>query len=370
MNKNAGWTVGACLSRLLVCQPPRSSAALSQSIWSNGIQRRGITSGWQRPGSSSIYLPVPRLSLGLRLPSPLRPSLARQNITFAVWSAWSRNASSKSSRTSDRNRSNDRRNKSSVTNGVSKNKKNGGPQAPQASLSPQPEAPPKPSKAASKSKPKPVLPQVSSKPLLDRLPHSLPHLYRPNKAEMLAAASGFWSRIKIHFKWVTIRSSRPFNADEIYALFSWVLAAHVLWVVLGTTTFFMLFIFLINTAFSQETLGKWIGNYLTKSSGIKVVFETAVVPKWKDGVISFRNVFVSRRPGQGHGKVIKGTQTEMAEAAAVLAQQEKDVPGGTVEVAEPEEDTNYTQFDISIDTVNVTLSFFEVVQWQRPAQRC
>lgn len=174
---------------------------------------------------------------------------------------------------------------------------------------------------------------------------------------MLEAASGFWSRIKVHFKWLTIRSTRPFNADEIYALFSWILAAHVLWIVLGTTTFFMLTIFLINTAFSQETLGKWIGNYLTKSSGIKVVFETAVVPKWGDGVISFRKVFVSRRPGQGRGKVTKGSQTEMAAAAAAIAQQEKDTKDGTPDAVEAEEDTNYTQFDISIDTVNVTLSF-------------
>lgn len=118
----------------------------------------------------------------------------------------------------------------------------------------------------------------------------------------------------------------------------------------------MLTIFLINTAFSQETLGKWIGNYLTKSSGIKVVFETAVVPKWKDGVISFRKVYVSRRPGQGRGKVSKGSQTELAAAAAAKAQYDKMIKDGETE-AEPEEDTNYTQFDISIDTVNVTLSF-------------
>jgi distribution and morphology protein 31 len=244
-----------------------------------------------------------------------------------------------------------------VTDGSSKNKRNT-PQAPQASLSPQPQAPPKGSKQPSNSKSD--APQASSKHLLDRLPHTLPHLKRPTKAELLEAASGFWSRIKIHFKWLTIRSARPFNADEIYALFSWILAAHVLWIVLGTTTFFMLTVFLINTAFSQETLAKWIGNYLTKSSGIKVVFETAVVPKWKDGVISFRKVYVSRRPGQKGGKVSKGSQTEMAAAAAAIAQQEKDEQEhqvGVEQEPEPEEDTNYTQFDISIDTVNVTLSF-------------
>jgi len=244
-----------------------------------------------------------------------------------------------------------------VTDGSSKNKRPTPSQAPQATLSPQPHASPKPSKDSPDAKSNAG--KASSKHLLDRIPKSLPHLYRPSKAELLAAASGFWSRVKIHFKWLTIRSARPFNADEIYALFSWILAAHVLWVVLGTTTFFMLTIFLINTAFSQETLAKWIGNYLTKSSGIKVVFETAVVPKWGDGVISFHKVYVSRRPGQKGGDVSKGSQTEMAAAAAAAAQQEKDEHGQ--EIAQgpevEEEDTNYTQFDISIDTVNVTLSF-------------
>jgi distribution and morphology protein 31 len=160
--------------------------------------------------------------------------------------------------------------------------------------------------------------------------------------------------MKVHFKWLTIRSTRPFNADEIYALFSWILAAHILWIVIGTTTFFSLTILMINTVFAQETLAQWIGNYLTKSSGLKVIFESAVVPKWKDGNISFRNVFVSRRPGQGKAKVSKGSQTTAAAAAAAVAQKERDAAEG---IEEEVEDTNYSQFDISIDTVNVTLSF-------------
>jgi mitochondrial distribution and morphology protein 31 len=73
------------------------------------------------------------------------------------------------------------------------------------------------------------------------------------------------------------------------------------------------------------------------------------VPKWNDGVISFKKVFVSLRPGQGKAKVSKGSATSAA-AAAAAAQNERNP-------ADEEEDTNYTQFDVSIDTVNVTLSF-------------
>lgn len=94
-----------------------------------------------------------------------------------------------------------------------------------------------------------------------------------------------------------------------------------------------------------------MGDYLTYSSGIKVVFESAIVPKWGDGVITFRNVFVSRRPGQGKSKVSKGSSSGAAAAAATAEKPSKKAEG------EEDEDTNYTQFDVTIDTVNVTLSF-------------
>jgi distribution and morphology protein 31 len=163
---------------------------------------------------------------------------------------------------------------------------------------------------------------------------------------------------------------RPWNADEWGAFVSWVLFGHLVWVLVGTTTFFSLIILFINTVFAQgmfaayplsrsrmlitrlETLAKKIGDYLTQSAGLTVVFESAIVPKWKDGVITFRNVFVSRRPGgQGRSSVQKGSSNAAAEAAAARNQELADV--------EEEDDGNYTQFDVTIDTVNVTLSFIK-----------
>lgn len=93
-----------------------------------------------------------------------------------------------------------------------------------------------------------------NRPIRDRLPsfHHFHHpFHRPTKEELLAAATGFWSRLRIRFKWFSIRSVRPFNLDEISALFSWVLLGHILWIVLGTTTFFSLLILAINTVFAQ-----------------------------------------------------------------------------------------------------------------------
>ncbi|GAB1318693.1 Mitochondrial distribution and morphology protein 31, mitochondrial precursor [Madurella fahalii] len=183
---------------------------------------------------------------------------------------------------------------------------------------------------------------------LPKMPH------RPTKEELLAAASGFRERLKVRFKWFSIRSMRPWNADEWGAFVSWFLFGHLVWILVGTTTFFSLVILTINTVFAQETLAKWIGDYLTQSAGLTVVFESAIVPKWKDGVITFRNVFVSRRPGQGKSSVMKGSSNAAAEAAAARQADQE-----TAAVEEDDDDGNYTQFDVTIDTVNVTLSFIK-----------
>jgi distribution and morphology protein 31 len=82
-------------------------------------------------------------------------------------------------------------------------------------------------------------------PHLPKMPH------RPTKEELLAATSGFWKRLKVRFKWFSIRSMRPWNADEWGAFLSWFLFGHLVWVLVGTTTFFSLVILTINTVFAQ-----------------------------------------------------------------------------------------------------------------------
>ncbi|PFH63356.1 hypothetical protein XA68_13813 [Ophiocordyceps unilateralis] len=175
---------------------------------------------------------------------------------------------------------------------------------------------------------------------LSKIPH------RPTKEELLAAANGFWERVRVRFKWMSIRSMRPWNADEWGAFVSWFMLGHLVWILVGTTTFFSIIIFSINTVFAQETLARWVGDYLTQSAGVTIVFESAIVPKWRNGVIAFRNVYVSRRPGQIESSVSKGSSGAAAVAAAQLAA----APGAV-------DDGNYTQFDVTIANVNVTLSF-------------
>ncbi|KAK6350797.1 Mitochondrial distribution and morphology protein 31, mitochondrial precursor [Orbilia javanica] len=180
----------------------------------------------------------------------------------------------------------------------------------------------------------------------------LPLIHRPSKEELLAAASSAWDRLRIRFKWLTIRQIRPFNMDEISAFFSWIILGNLAWIILGTTTFFSIGIWLVNTVFAQEYLAKVVGNYLTQEMGMKIVFESAIVPRWKDGCISFKNVFVSRRPGILKGTSVQKGSSSVAAAAAAAAAFSEDHSGHPYE----EDDGNYTQFDVTINTVNVTIS--------------
>lgn len=63
---------------------------------------------------------------------------------------------------------------------------------------------------------------------------SLPHLHRPTRDDFLNAATGFWSRLRVRFRWLTIRSFRKYNADDISAFVTWFFMSQTLWLFVGT----------------------------------------------------------------------------------------------------------------------------------------
>lgn len=67
-----------------------------------------------------------------------------------------------------------------------------------------------------------------------RLALLLPHPHRPTREDFLNVATGFWQRLRIRFKWFTIKSFRKFNADDISAFVTWFLMSQTLWILIGT----------------------------------------------------------------------------------------------------------------------------------------
>lgn len=120
------------------------------------------------------------------------------------------------------------------------------------------------------------------------------------KETLLSQANNPWERFAIRSKWFLIKGYRPFNIDEISAFFSWFILSHIIWVILGTTTFFSLLFYGLNSLFAKELVGKLTGNFISwLNPSFDIKFEDAVVPEWKDGMIDFKKVKITTVDGKG-----------------------------------------------------------------------
>lgn len=115
------------------------------------------------------------------------------------------------------------------------------------------------------------------------------------------------------------------------------------------------------TTICPEYIARALSDYLTAETGAKIIFESAIVPKWKDSRISFKNVYVVRRPTVARDKPQSGVQ---ATAIGYDISNHPLIHGSGEEEEEQhlpdfsEEDTNHTQLDLMIDSIDVTLSLW------------
>lgn len=208
----------------------------------------------------------------------------------------------------------------------------------------------------------------------------------PSKEELLQLAQGFWTRLRIRFKWFTIRGFRRFNADDISAFFTLGGLGTVVFVIVGTTTAVSLVFSALNALSMQEWIARKIADYLTAETGVTVIFESAIVPKWKESRICFQNVFISRRAYNndaetlreergvadglqpisrkrrglattaGHGMAWEGTHFNEDEDEEVAPPMSDEATGNA-----PDQDdgrhTNFSMFDMNVDSIEVKLSF-------------
>ena len=84
----------------------------------------------------------------------------------------------------------------------------------------------------------------------------------PSKEELLQYAQGFWTRLRIRFKWFTIRGFRRFNADDISAFFTLGGLGTVVFIIVGTTTAVSLVFAALNALNMQEWIARKIADYL------------------------------------------------------------------------------------------------------------
>ncbi|KAJ3092714.1 Mitochondrial distribution and morphology protein 31, mitochondrial precursor [Quaeritorhiza haematococci] len=109
----------------------------------------------------------------------------------------------------------------------------------------------------------------------------------------------------------------------------------------GTTTFVSLLLVLANSLQFQGYVAKRISDYLTRETGFNITFESAIVPNWREGTIRLKNVQVLCNAD---------TWTE-------LKREEKKAKG-LGDLVDGEVDVNWTYWDLTIKSVDVTLSLW------------
>ena len=246
------------------CSPPPRPSKFS--LWSapraprayNNNVRRSFASGGLLLVGFTPTSPATTTVVATCADSAIAGTTAQSaNISKLARQAWQRNVhTARTVRGRARTFRNPRRTKSSKTSdeagklASASKKKADSSQLSRDPTSAPPSETPKPKPGEEHPEPAPVS-KYFHLPSIPHLPH-LPHLpHRPTKEEFLAAANGFWQRLRVRFKWFSIRSMRPWNADEWGAFVSWFLFGHLVWVLVGTTTFFSLIILCINTVFAQ-----------------------------------------------------------------------------------------------------------------------
>ncbi|KZP24051.1 mitochondrial distribution and morphology protein family 31/32 [Athelia psychrophila] len=175
---------------------------------------------------------------------------------------------------------------------------------------------------------------------------------------------------------------------------TWFLTAQVLWIFAHehgkfgarSTTFFSMIFAIINTSrrscidIGMEYVARAISDYLTSQTGITIIFESAIVPKWKDFRLSFKNIYISRRPPSESARpgIPSGdNKNKMGHKAAVAYNVNThpayhDAGDGDEEedffAKHDEDDINYSMFDLNVDSIDVTLSLSRYFDGKGPIE--
>ena len=111
-----------------------------------------------------------------------------------------------------------------------------------------------------------------------------------------------------------------------------------------------------------EYIARALSDYLTAEAGITIIFESAIVPKWRDSRISFKNVFITRRPDNYYARQ-RTIDSGHPVAAGYDLSNHPSYHGRIGEEDDEgledhsDEDLNYSMFDLNVDSIDVTLSF-------------
>eukprot|EP00842_Homolaphlyctis_polyrhiza_P003680 jgi/Hompol1/4312/HPOL_002490-RA len=173
--------------------------------------------------------------------------------------------------------------------------------------------------------------------------------FRLARQALINNVDGFGARTMLRIRLFLMGQVRPMKMDDIIALFSWIFVGNTLFVLARTTAFVSVIVFIINSLNFQERVSDFISDYLTKTTGFQITFESAIVPRWREGVISLENVSI----------LCNGESWTELRRKAKLAKGQGDLLPGEV-------DTNFTYWDLNVDRIDLTLSLWRMLDGRGP----
>jgi distribution and morphology protein 31 len=102
----------------------------------------------------------------------------------------------------------------------------------------------------------------------------------------------FLARQRLRIRLLFMGQIRPMKIDDVMALVSWTIVGHIGFVLAGTTTAVSIMLFFVNSFSFEEFIAEKVCEKLTALTGYNIFFESAIVPRWRDGTIRLQNVGV------------------------------------------------------------------------------
>lgn len=152
-----------------------------------------------------------------------------------------------------------------------------------------------------------------------------------------------WKRLKTRIQILLTRKHRKWTRDDLWALLSWLFVGQGLFILVGTTTFASLVLFLANSLQVHDWLARKLTLYLAKHTGLDIGFGETIVPNWRSGKISFKKVSV---------KTIPTLETDSTSNSTSQARK------------------SYTLYDLIIERAEVTLSMQRWLQGRGLVEDC
>ncbi|OMJ28633.1 Mitochondrial distribution and morphology protein 31 [Smittium culicis] len=155
------------------------------------------------------------------------------------------------------------------------------------------------------------------------------------KSNILSQHDNKLKRFFVHVQFVLKGTStgRPWTLDDRLALGSWIILSNIMWIIVGTTTFVSVVLFILNQLNLQSAVSVVVSRYMSKAIGISIIIDSTIFPKWKNGKITLKNINIECGPQHA---IINPANSEI-------------VP-----------DLNFTYYKLKVDEVDVDLS---LVRW-------